>query len=615
MEEARRPDGFISYRRRDGARLARYLARALRAYRLPGAVRRRLERNRQHLPPLLVYMDTARAEPTEADHQERIQPALRSTNHLIIVASPSVAKPLRSGEPNCVDRETRDFLRLRSGRGLLAVHARGSREPGLPPSLGPHPRVELVDLGIPAPWRLFWAPAARRARWAVHQCAAALYDVPAEQMQHVEQAVRRNENMRGVLRACVALTLVAAAVALFAHRARKADGDAHAWATEAAAARERGDAAAGARAVLAALALRPALGPALAERFAWQARTAPEPWTRPVDRFRVEAAADDGKLVGTVQSAHDPGGTPDGRVKGLRPASPPPTAGILDPARSAWTPFEQGVVPVHAATPSEHGVWVAVVTEGVCTIRPRSGGDALLRFGMPRGQSLLRVALHVASKRCWIATRDEGGAFQRHPLGRIYRLPRDSEDLTLVKAERNVTIRLRLSRDGGRVLWTLRTGIVRAARSDAEEPSIQSIVEIGMGTPNVAGFVGSTQRVVVVDGEGRVQRETKIGAAALEPVLGKPLSGVGRPPTAAFHPWGALAAVATNEGVRLVVLDGSSAQPPPTRLIPLDARAPLAGAAFSADGKRLVVTDRDGRLRLVGPTDDALRRATRARKD
>jgi len=608
MDESRHVDGFISYRR-DGARLARYLARSLRAYRLPRSLRQRLERHRRRpVERLRVCLTPSRAEPTQEFHEREIRPTLLAAEHLVIVASRSVAAPLKSGEANRVDRETRDFLRLRSGRTLFAVHARGEREPGLPPSLGPHPRVDLVDLGVPAPWRVIWAPAARRARLAIHRCAAALYDVPKDQMPHVEHAAARNENLRGVLRACVALAVLAGFVLLLVQHAQRAGLDARAWTTRATAAREQRDPSAGARALLAALALRPGLGAALAERFAWQSPTAPPAWTQPVDRFRVEAATPDGLLWGSVRAPEDPGGPPDGRVRGMPPA-PSPTRGLLDPASGTWTPFAPGTVPVSTATQVERGAWIAVVTEAGCAIRRRAGSEALMRFALPRGQSLERVALHVASRRLWIATRDVGGAVQRLPLGRIYTLGPDAETLQLVKAERSVAVRLRLSHDGGRVVWTLLTGIVRAAGTDTKQPVVQSVVEIGTGTPAEAGFVGDTPRIVVVDAVGRVARETEAGSGVLERAVGQAMSQGGPGVATAFHPLGALAAVVTRETVRLVVLDGPPGEPPSVLVVPLDAQAPVTGAAFTADGARLVVTDRDGRICFVGPTDEALREA------
>src|SRR4051794_4129690 len=92
-------DAFISYRRADGRRYAVALRRALLDFRFPrgfdDAPRRRLA----------VYLDTIYERATNDFFEETIQPALRTSAHLIVVRTPRAIQARADGQPNWVERE------------------------------------------------------------------------------------------------------------------------------------------------------------------------------------------------------------------------------------------------------------------------------------------------------------------------------------------------------------------------------------------------------------------------------------------------------------------------------------------------------------------------------
>lgn len=75
-------DAFISYRRADGGRTARWLRRELEAFRPPRTLRDRLPER------LRIYLDTAYERGTTDFFDNTIRPALLASRFLIVVATP-----------------------------------------------------------------------------------------------------------------------------------------------------------------------------------------------------------------------------------------------------------------------------------------------------------------------------------------------------------------------------------------------------------------------------------------------------------------------------------------------------------------------------------------------
>jgi hypothetical protein len=90
-------DAFISYRRSDGAAIAAWLRRRLQDYTLPSKIA--AGRNK-----LRVYLDTAFERANEDFWANNIEPALRASRYLVVVATPDTLRPRADGEQNWVER-------------------------------------------------------------------------------------------------------------------------------------------------------------------------------------------------------------------------------------------------------------------------------------------------------------------------------------------------------------------------------------------------------------------------------------------------------------------------------------------------------------------------------
>jgi len=84
-------DAFISYRRSDGATIARWLRRRLQDYTLPP----RIAEGRKRLS---VYLDTAFERANEDFWSNNIEPALKASRYLVVVATPNALQPRARAE-------------------------------------------------------------------------------------------------------------------------------------------------------------------------------------------------------------------------------------------------------------------------------------------------------------------------------------------------------------------------------------------------------------------------------------------------------------------------------------------------------------------------------------
>ncbi|PWB90472.1 hypothetical protein C5688_10765 [Methylocystis sp. MitZ-2018] len=133
-------DAFISYRRSDGGRTARWIRRQLEAFRPPPALRDQLPQR------LRVYLDVAYERGTIDFFEHTIRPALLASRFLIIVATPDAV--LRaSGQQDWMAREIDEFSRGPNGDNLLVVRGAGPFDAALPGNiLTRFPHIEVIDL-------------------------------------------------------------------------------------------------------------------------------------------------------------------------------------------------------------------------------------------------------------------------------------------------------------------------------------------------------------------------------------------------------------------------------------------------------------------------------------
>ena len=87
-------DAFISYRRRDGGRLANWIRIQLQKYRLP------VQLGEERKKTLKIYLDTAFERATEDFWKNSIEPALQRSRFLIVVCTESLNQPRMDGTKN-----------------------------------------------------------------------------------------------------------------------------------------------------------------------------------------------------------------------------------------------------------------------------------------------------------------------------------------------------------------------------------------------------------------------------------------------------------------------------------------------------------------------------------
>jgi WD40 repeat protein len=133
-------DAFISYRRMDGAGIARWLRGNLQDYVLPQNIRKGNKK-------LRIYIDTAFERANEDFWANNIEPALRSSRYLVVVATPKARLRRMDGSQNWVEREIELFLSLPQGRNVVVVRAKGEFEDQLPGGLNERfPQISIVDM-------------------------------------------------------------------------------------------------------------------------------------------------------------------------------------------------------------------------------------------------------------------------------------------------------------------------------------------------------------------------------------------------------------------------------------------------------------------------------------
>lgn len=133
-------DAFISYRRKDGTRIARRLRERLLGYKLPEPFKAR-ERKLQ------IYLDRLYEEATEDFFEKTIKPALAASRALIVVQTPAAMEKRTDGKVTWVEREIRYFRSLPGLRPIWIALGIGTFEDPLPAALHTElPNAERVDL-------------------------------------------------------------------------------------------------------------------------------------------------------------------------------------------------------------------------------------------------------------------------------------------------------------------------------------------------------------------------------------------------------------------------------------------------------------------------------------
>ncbi|MES1203645.1 MAG: hypothetical protein ABUS57_19585, partial [Pseudomonadota bacterium] len=132
-------DAFISYRRSDGTKAARWLRRAIEGFKAPRKLREAYGRR------LTAYLDSAYERGASDFYAQNIRPALLAARHLIVVATPDAIK--RSRGEDWIQREVEDFAMARDGASVFVVRAKGDLSDPLPADIATRfPNVEIVDL-------------------------------------------------------------------------------------------------------------------------------------------------------------------------------------------------------------------------------------------------------------------------------------------------------------------------------------------------------------------------------------------------------------------------------------------------------------------------------------
>jgi len=180
-------DAFVSYRRSDGNKVARWLRRELQAFRLPRSLRGRF--NRQ----LRVYLDTAYERGTSDFYELNIKPAVLSSRFLLVVATPDALG--RLGGEDWIVREVSDFVAGPNGSNVIAVRGAGEFDAPLPANLKDRfPNIEIVDLrGVSSLWFLNPTRAARLSAEKL-KLIAPLLDIPPEEMPKFPLSSARPKN-------------------------------------------------------------------------------------------------------------------------------------------------------------------------------------------------------------------------------------------------------------------------------------------------------------------------------------------------------------------------------------------------------------------------------------
>jgi len=210
--------GFISYRRKDAAFVARWLRQRLLGFRPPRELLDQFPPDQQVIAERRVayFLDTSYQSANEDFWRANILPALEESDHLIVLSSPSALEHRNDGSENWVGREIDSFLQIHGKeqarrRIILALTPNASTErfPGCLNELGS--QWDWADLRNVTRWGWLQPGMSERAEDAFLKIIARIYDVP----QHLLPILRREEaRRRGRVRLAFGIAATAIVVAL-----------------------------------------------------------------------------------------------------------------------------------------------------------------------------------------------------------------------------------------------------------------------------------------------------------------------------------------------------------------------------------------------------------------
>lgn len=208
---------FISYRRKDSTPLANWVMQRLARVKPPASLLKLLtpqQRERFERRDRRYFLDREFQAANPHFWNDRLEPALRSSSFLIVVASREAFTPLRDGRPNWVVREIETFYEIhRDPRRIILLLGPGSNSAELPPSLVKISKhwdwVDLRDFKA-APWR--WLSIRRLGilERELMTIVAALFAVPT----HLVPVLRKAQERRRRRAWMAAATAIASVLAL-----------------------------------------------------------------------------------------------------------------------------------------------------------------------------------------------------------------------------------------------------------------------------------------------------------------------------------------------------------------------------------------------------------------
>jgi hypothetical protein len=183
-------DAFISYRRSDGGKTARWLRRELQAFRPPRALRDRLPQR------LRIYLDAAYERGATDFFENSIRPALLSSRFLIVIATPD-AVVRSNGQDDWMAREIDEFSRGPNGQNLLLVRGAGDFDGPLPGDLlARFPHIEIIDLRDVGRFWFLNPVRASRISGEKLKLTAPIMGIPPEEMPILRREQERIQQAR-----------------------------------------------------------------------------------------------------------------------------------------------------------------------------------------------------------------------------------------------------------------------------------------------------------------------------------------------------------------------------------------------------------------------------------
>lgn len=214
-----RYDAFISYRRRDGAGIAQWLARRLRKSRLPRDVIKSLSPDFQaiHKRHPSVFLDTGYEKASANFLEEKIFPALDGSSRFIVIVTPAAFEASHFDgieRENWLCEEIAYFYkgnerlgRIRPIDVVIGPGEDGSRFPG---RLAENPHWDWIDLRSFRWWKAWFN---ERNDAALSKLTAGLYDVSREFLPKLDAQERRRRT-RNIAIGLVGVVLAIAAPSL-----------------------------------------------------------------------------------------------------------------------------------------------------------------------------------------------------------------------------------------------------------------------------------------------------------------------------------------------------------------------------------------------------------------